>query len=150
MRKLTVIPIFQESSFTTISMIVNSELPNEFVDLMKLLGGKGARESICVTTENKTYSVNMYLRPSEINTILQNWITTEIYGIIPFALEGSGLHICYSVKPESLGQILLTQNNKDGSLRFKMIFPSLEEYINSLITPDEFMKRYKNTQNISD
>ena len=106
MRKLTVIPIFQESSFTTISRLVNSELPQNFVDLMKLLGGKGAQESICVTAGNKTYSVNIYLRPSEINTILQNWKTKGINGFIPFACEGSGVYICYSVNSESIGQIV--------------------------------------------
>ncbi len=141
MRKLTLIPIFQESSFTIIEKLLGKELPENMVAFLRAYGGRGVRESILVQRHPKlkSYSINNYLPPWEINTILQKW-AGEYPEILPFAISGSGAYFCCHLDNKSPGTISIAFNKGEDGLRFKPVSESLEAFVEALVTPDEFKK----------
>ena len=142
MRKLTLIPIYQEASFATIAQLVNTEIPTDLVEFMLVYGGRAVRESIYMNESRQTYSVNNYLPPWEVNTILQEWSRIGQNKMLPFAIEGNGAYICYSLQKDTFGKIVLSRVEHQGNVSFKDVEESLELFVDKLITPADFEKRY--------
>ncbi|MDA9773947.1 SMI1/KNR4 family protein [Saprospiraceae bacterium] len=142
MRNLTLIPIYQKSSLDMIAKLVAQELPADFVKFMLVYGGRAVRESIYLNEIRKTYSVNNYLPPWEVNTILQEWSKIDENEMLPFAIEGSGSYLCYSLQAVTFGKIVLSRVDHEGKVSFKEVEKSLELFIDKLITPAEFQKNY--------
>lgn len=133
MKKLTIRPRIGEKSFSILSQLVNSSLPENFKSFMKLYAGLSHYEYIYVDMTNTKWEIAQYNIFSELYKLTSEFIEHGWGKKLPFAYDPGGWHFCLSFEEGTFGKILINRcTDHSREEQFVVIADSFEDFINGL------------------
>lgn len=132
------IELIRNSDVIEIETLIQSSLPDYFIDFISKYQGAQLNEFIFCSKEKIEWIIGFINQINEIKNLTNEFVIGYNKKLVPFTYDSGGWHFCLSFDKETYGKIIVNRwTDHLPEDQFLVIADSFEEFINGLKTEDE-------------